>query len=157
METLTMATNGKAQKHRSTFRLEYSVSIAIRASPERVWSLLTDAAGFPGWNSTVKSIAGTIGSGQTIQLRTTATPDRVFNLKINEFDPPRRLVWRDGTAPMFSGVRTFSLAPGSNSSTTFTMVEVLAGLMLPMIAGSLPDFVPVFERYAADLKAAAER
>ena len=30
------------------------------------------------------------------------------------------------------------------------------GLMLPMIAGSLPDFVPVFTQYAADLKRAAE-
>jgi hypothetical protein len=28
--------------------------------------------------------------------------------------------------------------------------------MLPMIAGRLPDFGPIFERYAADLKTAAE-
>jgi hypothetical protein len=35
--------------------------------------------------------------------------------------------------------------------------ETLAsGLMLPMIAGSLPDVVPVFTQYAADLKRAAE-
>jgi uncharacterized protein YndB with AHSA1/START domain len=149
--------NGKAQRNKSLFRLEYAVSIGIQASPERAWSLLTDASGFPGWNSTVKSIAGTIGPGQTIQLRTTATPDRVFNLKISEFTPPKTLVWRDGAAPMFSGVRTFTLAPAPGGGTTFTMVEVLAGLMLPMIAGSLPDFIPVFERYAADLKAAAER
>jgi hypothetical protein len=31
-----------------------------------------------------------------------------------------------------------------------------SGLMLPMIAGGLPDFVPVFTQYAADLKRAAE-
>lgn len=152
-----MSTNGKARKTRSTFRLEYAVSIAIQASPERVWSLLTDAARFPEWNSTVKTIAGRIAPGQTIQLRTTATPDRVFNLKISEFSPAKTLVWRDGTPPMFSGVRTFSLTPAAAGSTTFSMVEVLSGLMLPMIAGSLPDFVPVFERYAADLKAAAEK
>jgi hypothetical protein len=29
--------------------------------------------------------------------------------------------------------------------------------MLPMIKGSLPDFGPVFERYASDLKNEAER
>jgi hypothetical protein len=28
--------------------------------------------------------------------------------------------------------------------------------MLPMIKGSLPDFAPLFEAYAADLKRAAE-
>jgi hypothetical protein len=31
------------------------------------------------------------------------------------------------------------------------------GLMLPMIGGWLPDFGPIFERYAADLKVEAER
>ena len=36
------------------------------------------------------------------------------------------------------------------------MVEVFSGVMLPMIKGSLPDFGPVFERYALDLKKAAE-
>jgi hypothetical protein len=30
------------------------------------------------------------------------------------------------------------------------------GLMLPMIKGSLPDFGPIFDRYAADLKRACE-
>lgn len=40
--------------------------------------------------------------------------------------------------------------------TEFEMSEVFTGLMLPMIAGSLPDFVPVFDQYAADLKRAAE-
>ena len=32
----------------------------------------------------------------------------------------------------------------------------MTGLALPMAAGRLPDFKPIFERYAADLKAAAE-
>ena len=31
------------------------------------------------------------------------------------------------------------------------------GIMLPMIEGSLPDFGPPFEQYAADLKREAER
>ena len=30
-------------------------------------------------------------------------------------------------------------------------------LMLPLLKGSLPDFGPVFERYANDLKREAER
>jgi len=37
------------------------------------------------------------------------------------------------------------------------MAEVYTGLMLPMIAGSLPDFGPVFEQYLSDLKREAER
>jgi hypothetical protein len=73
-----------------------------------------------------------------------------------EFSPNTRMVWRDGSAPMFQGVRTYTLIPRPDGSTTFSMVEVLSGLMLPMIGGSLPDFGPPFEQYAADLKKAAE-
>jgi hypothetical protein len=36
------------------------------------------------------------------------------------------------------------------------MKEEFSGVMLPMIKGSLPDFAPVFEAYAGDLKRAAE-
>jgi hypothetical protein len=37
------------------------------------------------------------------------------------------------------------------------MHESFAGVMLPMIRGSLPDFAPAFEAYAADLRREAER
>ena len=59
-------------------------------------------------------------------------------------------------APMFKGVRTFSLSPNADGSTEFAMKEEFSGLMLPLIKGSLPDFAPVFETYAEDLKRAAE-
>ena len=35
--------------------------------------------------------------------------------------------------------------------------ERFSGLALPLVKGSLPDFGPVFERYASDLKLEAER
>jgi hypothetical protein len=36
------------------------------------------------------------------------------------------------------------------------MIEVFSGLALPMATSRLPDFEPIFQRYAADLKAEAE-
>ena len=36
-------------------------------------------------------------------------------------------------------------------------IEQMAGTMLPMIAGSLPDFTNAFETLAADLKREAEK
>jgi hypothetical protein len=53
-------------------------------------------------------------------------------------------------------VRTFALPPRSDESTDFTMKERFSGLMLPLVKGSLPDFGPVFERHANDLKREAE-
>ena len=58
---------------------------------------------------------------------------------------------------LFLGVRTYSLTPSPDETATrFELTEVFSGLMLPMIAARLPDFGPIFERYAADLKAEAE-
>jgi hypothetical protein len=85
-----------------------------------------------------------------------AAPGRTFKPKVVEFDPPTRMVWADGFAPMFRGVRTFTLADAGTGLTRFRMEEVFSGLMLPMIKGSLPDFGPVFDAYAADLKRACE-
>jgi uncharacterized protein YndB with AHSA1/START domain len=147
----------RAQKTQRTFRRTCSVECTISASPDRVWSLLTDAAGFPRWNSTVTRVGGTISLGAKLAIEVPAAPGRIFKPRVTALDPPTRMVWSDGAAPMFTGVRTFTLAPTSAGGTVFGMVEVFTGAMLPLIAGSLPDFGPIFETYAADLKREAER
>lgn len=145
-----------ARKTRTTFRLECSVTTDIRASAERVFSLLTNAPGFPGWNSTVTSIEGSIVAGQRLAIRVPSAPERTFKPTVTELVPGKSMTWSDGFAPMFKGVRTFSVADKGDGTVEFTMREVFSGLMLPMIAGSLPDFAPIFDQYAADLKKAAE-
>ena len=155
--TTTLAADGRAIKTRQTFRMECAVAINIQAKPEKIWSLLTNAAELPRWNSTVTSIEGEIALGAKLRLRVPLAPKRVFTPKVSAFEPSKRMVWQDGAAPMFRGVRTFTISPRDNGSYDFSMVEVFSGLMLPMIAGSLPDFAPSFERYAADLKRAAEQ
>jgi hypothetical protein len=101
---------------------------------------------------------GAIAKGSKLKLRVPAAPGRVFTPVVTSFEPNQSMVWSDGMAPMFKGVRTFTLTPrDGDGSTDFSMVEVLTGVMLPMIKGSLPDFGPPFEKYAADLKREAER
>ena len=146
----------KATKTGSAFRMDCAIRTTIHASPDKVWGFLTDAAAFPRWNSTVTSIEGDIAEGRTLKLRVPSAPDRVFKPKVTKVEPGRSMTWSDGMAPMFKGVRTFTLTPNADGSTEFSMKEELSGLMLPMIKGSLPDFAPVFEAYADDLKRAAE-
>lgn len=153
----TIPATGHAVKTKSTFRIAIGVATNIQAAPDRIWELLTNASNLAKWNTTITSIEGNIAPGEKIKLIVKAAPERTFNLAISEFVPSKKLVWRDGFAPMFSGVRTYTLTPQSNGSTNFEMVEVLSGLMLPMIANSLPDFGPSFEQNAQDLKRAAEK
>ena len=108
------------------------------------------------WNSTLTSIEGPIGLGGTVKMQVPEAPGRTFAPKVTRFEANRMMEWSEGN-PMFRGVRTYTLTPvPDGSATRFEMTEGFSGPMLPMIAGRLPDFGPIFERYAADLKARAE-
>lgn len=139
-----------AEKQETTFSLVYAVRVTIPASPATIWARLTDAAAFPTWNSTVTRIDGTIALGQKLAIQVPAAPGRTFGPKVTAFEPEQRMVWSDGFYPMFRGTRTYTLTPAGDA-TEFTMEERFEGVMLPLIKGSLPDFAPIFDRYAADL------
>lgn len=147
-----------AVKTRSTFRMQCAVSADIEAAPQTVWALLTRADDMLNWNSTLTSVEGSVEPGGTVRMQVPEAPGRTFKIKVTHFVPNREMVWRNGNPVMFLGVRTYSLTPSPDeTSTRFQMTEVFSGLLLPMIARRLPDFGPIFERYAADLKAAAEK
>jgi hypothetical protein len=133
-----------------------AVTVNIRTRAERIWRLLTDADYFPHWNSTIAGIEGHIREGERLRLRIPGTK-RTFTPKVLGVVPCERMTWTGGFAPLFKGVRTFALTPRDDESTDFAMTERFSGLMLPLVKGSLPDFGPIFERYANDLKNEAER
>src|SRR5689334_19650725 len=116
----------KVTQTRSAFSLSCRVEVSIRASAERIWSLLTDAEGFPRWNSTVTRIEGQIREGEKLRLHVPGT-DRTFTPKISGVVPNQRMTWTGGFAPMFLGVRTFELKPHSDGSTDFAMEERFSG------------------------------
>jgi hypothetical protein len=67
------------------------------------------------------------------------------------------MTWSDGLPAVFKGVRTFVLKPHDDASTSFVMEEHFSGLMFAFVKRMLPDFRPIFEAYANDLKREAER
>ena len=150
-----MEKKATTQKTTSTFRLEHSVRRTVRATPARVWTLLTDAAQFPQWNSTVTRLDGPIELGRKLRIEVAAAPGRVFTPRVTELSPTRAMTWTDGMAPMFRGIRTFTLSEAPDG-TEFAMTEAFTGIMLPLVRRSLPDFGPIFETYAEDLARAAE-
>ena len=137
------------------FSMECGVEVNIRAKPEGVWTLLTNAKDFPRWNSTVSSVEGQIREGEKLRLHVPGT-NRTFTPRVSGVVPYERMTWTGGFAPLFKGVRKFELKPRHDGSTDFAMKECFSGLMLPFVKNSLPDFGPIFERYANDLKDAAE-
>jgi uncharacterized protein YndB with AHSA1/START domain len=142
--------NQKATTTRKTFSHETSVSAVNAADPSIVWALLTHAADYPRWNSTVISINSEIKEGATIELKSTLDPKRTFKLKVKEFVPEKRLVWGDA-----QGSRVYSLEK-SGGGTNFSMTERIGGPLFPLFAGMIPSFDESFDKFAADLKKEAE-
>jgi hypothetical protein len=135
----------------------FATSITIRARPEAVWAVLTDAAGYPQWNSTVERIDGRIAAGEKVTVHAKRA-GRALPLRVAEFAPPRRMVWSGGMPlGLFKGTRSYTLTPTSQGEVEFAMREEFSGLLAPLMARSIPDLQPAFDRFAADLKRCTER
>ncbi len=146
-----------AQKFSDEDSLAYARCIDIQAPPSTIFDLLVDVDSWPKWNATILSASGQAKAHATVTLVTKAAPGRTFELRVTTFDPPRKMVWEDGMPMgMFTGVRTYTIDPAADGASRFCMVEVFSGGMLNMIEGDLPDMRPAFDRFADDLKAAAE-
>jgi len=141
---------------RGVFSMVCAVEVNIHASPVIIWSLLTDAKEFPRWNSTVTAVEGEIREGEQLRLHVPGT-DRTFTPTVSGVVPHERMTWTGGISPVFKGVRNFELRRCEDGTTDFAMKERFSGLILPLVRASMPDFGPVFERYADDLKREAER
>ena len=99
------------------FAMTCRVEVNIESTAEIVWSLLTDAKAFSRWNSTVTDIEGEIREGERLRLHVPGT-NRTFTPRVSGVVPARRMVWGDGFAPIFRGVRTFVLEPRDNLQLT---------------------------------------
>ena len=148
--------DGKATTTRTAFRLASTVTVPINASAATIWGLLTDLAAQARWNSTLASIEGKVVLGERVSFKLPEAPRQTFSPTVIAYDEAKSMVWRLNRWPLLVSERTYRLAPGPDGSTDFTIGEVFHGVMLPLIAKTLPDFGLMFERTAADLKAVAE-
>lgn len=134
----------------------FEASSVIEASPETIWSIITDGPNIANWDSGVIRIEGKIAPGEKVKLVSSANPGRAFPLKVTEFAPPRKLTFTGGMPlGLFKGVRTYTLTPDVNA-TRFNMREEYTGPLLSMIWKSMPDLNPSFQQFAIGLKKQAE-
>lgn len=136
---------------------DYRVEKSISATPEAIWAILIDAPIYPEWNPAVQKIEGVIAPGETLKLTATVNPKRAFKLKVTDFTPPRAMTWT-GAMPlgMFKGVRTFTVDPQDDDSSSFTMQESYSGWMSGPMTKSMPDLTESFEQFASGLKTKVE-
>lgn len=146
----------KFAQSRKIFSMTCQVAVNIRAEREGVWSILTNAKDYGRWNSTVTNVEGRIREGERLILHIPGTT-RTFTPRVSNVVANERMTWSDGLNAIFRGARTFQLRPCADGSTDFTMKERFSGLLLPLVRRWLPDFAPIFQKFAGDLKSEAEK
>jgi hypothetical protein len=135
----------------------FSATTNIKAAPETIWKILTDAPNYTTWDPGIHRLDGTIAPGEKVTAYTKLSPDRAFPAKVTEFVPNQKMTWTGGMPlGLFKGVRTFTLVPQGDGSIDFTLREDYSGPLLPLFGGSIPDLTKTFEDFAAGLKARAE-
>ncbi len=135
----------------------YKTSIAIAAEIDAVWHTLTEIMPSDPNPFGILRIEGKVGQDERIRLWSEVDPKRAFALRVTAFERPGKMVWEGGMPlGLFKGRRTFGLS-FSDGHTRFEMQENFSGVLSGMIAKSIPDLTPSFEKFAQALKEKAER
>jgi hypothetical protein len=135
--------------------MHFEASADIRAPADRIWSILTDAPGYPTWDSGVTKVEGTIADGEKITVHSEVAAGRAFPVKV-AMRQPAEMTWTGGMPlGLFTGVRSFRLSP-DDGGTMLTMREQYTGPLVGLMGRSIPDLQPSFDRFVNGLKARAE-
>ena len=138
-----------------------STEIAINASAERVWAVLSDNTRFPEWNPFITRCTGTIIPGARIEVELTAPGSRPMRFRpvVLVATPARELRWRGrvGLPGIFDGEHFFRIEDPGNGTVRFLHGEEFSGLLVPLFGGVIRRAREGFLRMNAALKARAER
>jgi hypothetical protein len=129
----------------------------IEAPAAAVWDVLVDGAAWTEWDSAVVRVDGTIAHGETVTVYPEVNPKRGFPVRVAEFVPAQRMVWRGGMPlGLFTGTRTYTLTEQADGRVRFDMRETYTGPLAGLIVKSIPDLGPSFTRFANGLKRRVE-
>ena len=110
--------------------------VAIDASPERVWAVLTDFPSFPAWNPFIRSARGRLLPGERLTITLLLGRRLVtFRPHLTVVDQPRELRWiaRQLMPGLFDVDRRFLIEPVGTSGCRFVQSETGSGLLAPVL------------------------
>ena len=135
-----------------------TTEIDIAAAPARVWTVLTDLAGWSRWNPFIRAIGGDLmpGARLTTQMHPSGGRPMSFRPIVDAVVPEVSFGWRGRLLfpGLFDGHHTFRLAPIAGG-THLIHAESFTGLLL--LAMNVERFRADFTAMNLALKAEAER
>jgi hypothetical protein len=136
-------------------------TIEIDASPDRVWSVLTDLPAFSEWNPFIREARGEVevGSRLTVRIEPPGGRPMRFRPTVLEVAPGRGFRWlgRMGVRGIFDGEHSHRLDPTAGGGTRYTQSERFSGALTWFAGGTLEKTLGGFDAMNAALKQRVER
>lgn len=141
---------------------QISTEITISATPQKVWSILTDFDNYPRWNPFIKSITGSPKVGNTITTRIEPPEGQAmtFQPKVLVFEANKEFRWRGKLLipGLFDGEHVFQLTDNGNGTTTFRQSELFYGILVPLFKKMLDtNTINGFQQMNQKLKEVTEK
>ncbi len=131
-----------------------SVSVAIKAPPALVWTVLSDIARWPSWQPDIEHAAITEPVGAGTRFRWTTSGGTIHS-RIVLFEPEHRLAWI-GRLLMFRAIHVWTLASLPDGDTEVTTTETLSGWPIALFYSS-DDLRQADQRWLDALRQETER
>lgn len=138
---------------------EIKTEIVIQATPEKIWSILTDFENYPNWNPFINTIEGnaTIGDKIKVSIHPPGGKKMTFRpIVITKIDK-KELSWRGKllVSGLFDGEHKFELIDNKDGTVTFIQSEKFKGLFVWMFNPKKTE--DGFNRMNEKLKELAEK
>ena len=143
---------------------QLETQIDIEAPAERVWSILTNFSSYPSWNPFVRSIAGRLEVGQSLDvfIQPPGAKGMRFRPTVLAVAPGRVLRWKGKLLlpGLFDGEHYFQLDARPGGGVVFRHGEIFSGILMPFFSPSLKSdirqgFVAMNEALKREAESAA--
>ena len=110
---------------------------AIKASPQRVWDVLTDFAAYPEWNPFIPRNSGSLETGSRLDVQLQPPGGRGVRMRptVQAAEPTRELRWLGhlGIPGLFDGEHRFRIEAVGPDRVCFVQEEHFTGLLAPFV------------------------
>ena len=121
--------------------VEIKTEILINATPEKVWSILTNFNDYPSWNPFIKAIKGVVEAGNkiTVTIQQTEAKETTFKPRVLTFKMNKEISWLGSllVAGIFDGAHKLELVDNGNGTTAFKQSELFKGILVPLFKNQL--------------------
>ncbi|ASU82287.1 SRPBCC domain-containing protein [Nocardiopsis gilva YIM 90087] len=117
--------------------------VAISASPERVWEVLTDFDAYPDWNPFIVNADGAPSAGERLRVElSTDGQAMVFEPIVLAAEPERELRWIGrfgvpGVPGVVDGEHYFLIEEMGDRRTRLVQGETFTGVLVPIVRRAL--------------------